>query len=323
MPYLRTTRNNTDIIHPPGFYIIGFQTLPLISVYFIFLAFVYAITVVFNCLVIYVIIFNNALHSPKFLAVVNLAVIDLILNSSIIPSMIKIFLTTDNFIPFNLCLVQMHAYYTMASLESYALAILAYDRLVAICFPMRHNSLNTLKGMACIVAVTWSVTLGIISFSTGIMTWLSFCKSVRVFSYFCDYTPTYRLSCNDYSIHFYTASTMAIFLLVVPFLFILGTYFSIIITVFSMKSVDKRIKALTTCVEHVLLVAIFYIPLLVIYTLGLFFGGIDPDHRVLGLSMASCIPPCLNPIIYTLKTKEIRERLVAFVRKWKIGTAGI
>lgn len=319
MTFLRTVLNNSVIVHPPGFYIIGFQSLPFINVYLIFLAFVYAITVLFNCLVIYVIVFNHALHSPKFMAVVNLAVIDLFLNTCIIPSMIKIFLAKDNFIPFNLCLIQMYFYYMFATLESYALAILAYDRLVAICFPLRQNSVNTPRRMSCIVGVTWTLSLGINAFSTAIMTRLSFCSSVRVFSYFCDYAPVFRLSCNDNSMQFYTSSISSILLLAVPFVFILVTYIAILITVFNMKSLDRRLKALATCVEHVILVAIFYIPLLVIFLIGFSLSGINPDHRVLSLSLASCIPPCINPIVYSLKTKEIKVRVLAIVRQTKIN----
>ncbi|XP_067465259.1 olfactory receptor 2AT4-like [Thunnus thynnus] len=320
MSFLRTVLNNSVIIHPPGFYIIGFQTFPYISVYFIFIAFVYVVTLLFNSLVIYVIAFNHCLHTPKFLAVVNLAVIDLILNTCTIPSMIKIFLIEDNFIPFNLCLLQMFVYYTCASLESYALAILAYDRLIAICFPLRQNSINTVRSMCCIVSLTWSSALGVTAFSVGIMTRLSFCNSVRVFSYFCDYAPVFRLACNDYTMQWFAASFLTVLLLVGPFAFILLSYVSILVTVFRMKSLDSRVKALATCVEHLILVAVFYIPLITIFTIGFYLRLIDPDQRVLSLSLASCIPPCINPVVYSLKTKEIKIRAVALVRKIKIGT---
>ncbi|XP_070773629.1 olfactory receptor 2AT4-like [Enoplosus armatus] len=320
MSDLRTVLNSSVIIHPPGFYIIGFETFPFISVYFIFLAFVYVVTVLFNSLVIYVIVFNHCLHTPKFLAVVNLAVIDIVLNSCTIPSMIKIFLVKDNFIPFNLCLLQMYVYYTCISLESYALAILAYDRLIAICFPLHQNSINTLWSMSCIVGLTWSFALGVTAFATGIMTRLSFCKSVRVFSYFCDYAPVFRLACNDYTMQWSAASFLTVLLLVGPFSFILLSYVSILVTVFRMKLLDSRVKALATCVEHTILVAVFYIPLITIFTIGFYLRLIDPDQRVLSLSLASCIPPCVNPIVYSLKTKEIKTRALALVRKNKIGT---
>ncbi|XP_070773746.1 olfactory receptor 2AT4-like [Enoplosus armatus] len=309
MSDLRTVLNNSVIIHPPGFYIIGFETFPFISVYFIFLAFVYVVTVLFNSLVIYVIVFNHCLHTPKFLAVVNLAVIDIVLNSCTIPSMIKIFLVKDNFIPFNLCLLQMFVYYAFGTLESYALAILAYDRLIAICFPLRQNSINTLWSMSCIVGLTWSFALGVTAFATGIMTRLSFCKSVRVFSYFCDYAPVFRLACNDYTMQWSVAFFLTVLLLIGPFSFILLSYVSILVTVFRMKSLDSRLKALATCVEHTILVAVFYIPLITIFTIGFYLGAVDPDQRVLSLSLASCIPPCVNPIVYSLKTKEIKRAL--------------
>ncbi|KAG8008003.1 hypothetical protein GBF38_003742 [Nibea albiflora] len=319
MSFLRTVFNDSVIIHPPGFYIIGFETFPYISVYIIFLAFVYVVTVLFNTLVIYVITFNHCLHTPKFLAVVNLAVIDVILNSCTIPSMIKIFLIKENFIPFNLCLLQMFVYYTFVSLESYALAILAYDRMIAICFPLRQNSINTLWSMSCIVGLTWTFALGVTAFTTGIMTRLSFCNSVRVFSYFCDYAPVFRLACNDYTLHWTAASFLSVLLLVCPFSFIVLSYVSILVTVFRMKSLDSRVKTLATCVEHIILVAVFYIPLMTIFLVGFYLGAIDPDQRVLSLSLASCIPPCVNPIVYSLKTKEIKVRVLALVRMNKIG----
>ncbi|XP_068572627.1 olfactory receptor 1M1-like [Cebidichthys violaceus] len=320
MSFLRTVLNDSLIIHPPGFYIIGFETFPFISVYFIFLSFVYVVTVLFNSLVIYVISFNHCLHTPKFLAVINLVVIDIVLNTCNIPGMIKIFLVKDNFIPFNLCLVQMFVYYAFGFLESIALAILAYDRLIAICFPLRQNSVNTLRRMSCIVGLTWSWSLGIIAFSTGIMTRLSFCNSVIVFSYFCDYAPVFRLACNNYTMQWSAASFLTIMILVGPFTFILLSYVAILVTVFRMKSLDSRVKALATCVEHIILVAVFYIPLITIFTIGFYLRLIDPDQRVLSLSLASCIPPCVNPIVYSLKTKEIKIRALALVRKNKIGT---
>uniref|UniRef100_A0A8C9Y3C9 Olfactory receptor n=1 Tax=Sander lucioperca TaxID=283035 RepID=A0A8C9Y3C9_SANLU len=317
MSSLRTVSNDSVIIHPPGFYIIGFETFPYISVYIIFLAFVYVVTLVFNILLIYIIARDHCLHTPKFLAVVNLAVIDIMLNTSTIPSMLKTFLFMDNFVPFNICLLQMYVYYATASLESYALAILAYDRFIAICFPLRQNLFNTLPIMSCIVGVTWVYSLGRVAYSTAIMTHLSFCSSVRVYSYFCDYAPVFRLACNDYTLQWSVASASSMVNLMAPFTFIILTYISILITVFRMKSVSSRMKALATCIEHIVLVAVFYIPIFSIFLIGLYVRAIDPDQRVLSLSLASCIPPCINPIVYSLKTKEIKTRALALVHRMK------
>uniref|UniRef100_A0A3B4UWY4 Olfactory receptor n=1 Tax=Seriola dumerili TaxID=41447 RepID=A0A3B4UWY4_SERDU len=309
MSFLRTVLNDSVIIHPPGFYIIGFQSFPYISVYIIFLAFVYVVTVVCNILLVYIIAVDRRLHTPKFLAVVNLAVIDIMLNTSTIPSMIKTFLFKDNFVPFNQCLLQMYFHYAFLALESYSLAVLAYDRFIAICFPLRQNLFNTLLIMSCIIGVTWMYCAGLLAYSTAIMTRLSFCNSVRVFSYFCDYAPVFRLACNDYSLQWSLASA-SLGHLIGPFTFIILSYFIIIVTVCRMKSVSSRMKALTTCIEHLILVAIFYIPIFSIFLFGLFIRAIDPDQRVLSLSLAVCIPPCINPIVYSLKTKEIKIRVL-------------
>ncbi|KAM9846418.1 olfactory receptor 2AT4-like [Aulostomus maculatus] len=320
MSLYTTGLNDSVLIHPSGFYIVGFQSFPFICIYFIFLAVIYVVTLFFNCVLIFIIAFNPSLHTPKFLAVVNLAVIDVILSSCIIPSMIKIFLFKDNFVPFNLCLLQMFVYYAFGTLESYALAILAYDRLIAICFPLRQHSINSLRSMSCIVGLSWTFSLGILSIATNSMTQLSFCNSVQVLSYFCDYAPVFRLACNDYTIQWYMACFLTFLLLVGPFTFIILSYICILVTVFKIKSLDSRIKALTTCVEHLILVAVFYFPLIIIFTVGFFLGVIDPNQRVMSLSLASCIPPCINPIIYSLKTKEIKTRVLVLVRKHKIGT---
>lgn len=322
MPHFNDS-NDSLIIHPPGFYIVGFETFPFISIYFIFLAFVYAITLFFNGLLIYVITITTCLHTPKFVAVVNLAVIDIILNSCTIPGMIRMFLLKNNFVPFSLCLLQMFIYYTFAALESYALAVLAYDRLIAICFPLQQNSINTLVSMSTIVAITWSFALGASGFATGVMTRLSFCKSVRVMSYFCDYAPVFRLACNDNKLQWMVASILTMVALILPFTFIILSYVSILVTIFKMESVGSRIKALATCTEHLTLVAIYYSPIFTIFFIGLHVQPLDPDQRVLCLSLASCIPPCINPILYSLKTKDIKIRVLALVKNNRVGKTPI
>ncbi|XP_030648137.1 olfactory receptor 2A12-like [Chanos chanos] len=320
MLHLRSSAHNNSIIHPSGFYIIGFTSLPYSSLYVIFLAVVYVITVLSNSFVISIISFDERLHRPKFLAVGNLAVVDLILSTSLIPGMIKTYLFKDNFVPFKLCLVQMYFYYTPLCLESFSLAVLAFDRFIAICFPLRQNSINTNITMVSILTVCWSFCIGMVMYSVYIMKYLSFCGSVLVNSYFCDYAPVFRLACNDNSMQWATATSLSLIILFGPLSLIIISYVSILIAVFKMKSVESRFKALATCTEHLILVAVFYIPILTIFIIGFFWHGVNSDLRVLSLSLSSCIPPCLNPIIYSLKTSEIRRQASFLLRKSIFGT---
>ncbi|KAI4889717.1 hypothetical protein NFI96_009929 [Prochilodus magdalenae] len=303
-----STRNDS-LIHPPGFYIIGLSSMPYTSVYVVFLTVIYVITMVSNCFVICIICIDHRLHVSKFIAVGNLAVVDLILSTSLIPTMIKIYLLKDNFMEFRLCLVQMYMYYTFLALEAFSIAVLAFDRFIAICFPLRQNSINTTTTMTAIVAAIWVFINGLIMISVSAMTYLSFCSSVQVNSYFCDYAPVFRLACNDNTLQWTLATVLSMVSNFVPLSFIVLSYTCILISVFQMKSVESRFKALATCTEHLILVAIFYIPILIIFMTGLFRVGINPDVRVVALSLSSCIPPCTNPIIYSLKTKELKNRV--------------
>ncbi|XP_012671940.2 odorant receptor 108-3 [Clupea harengus] len=305
---VRAALSNGTLLHPPGFHVVGFTAMPHANLYLIFLGVVYVLTVLFNCFILCIICLDHKLHSPKFLAVANLAVVDILFSSCVIPGMLKIFLFKDPFVPFNLCLVQMGVYYCCSSLESFSLAVLAYDRLIAICFPLRQHAINTNTYMLCILGSIWAFCLITITFSTSIMKRLSFCDSVQVYSYFCDYSPVYRLACNDYSLQWATAVSLSIVILFGPLSLIIMSYISILIAVFRMKNAGNRYKALATCTEHLILVAIFYLPTLTLYIIGFFLYRLDPDIRMVTLSMSACMPLCLNPVVYSLKTKEIKSK---------------
>lgn len=321
MTALDTSLGNISIIRPVGFYIVGFRTLPVGELYLIFLAAVYAATVLCNTFVVAVICFEHRLHTPKYIAVANLAVVDLALSTSLIPGMLKTFLAKDNFITFNICLTQMFFCYAFLTMESLSISVLAYDRLIAICFPLHQHSINTITRMIGIIMVMWAVDVGSNVFSISTMTRLSFCKSRDVYSYFCDYAPVFRLACNDYSLQWTCATTLSLVNLFGPLSFITLTYICILISVFRMQSIESRFKALSTCVEHLFLVGIFYVPFLTLFIMGLFLFGVNPDTRMLTLSLASCLPPLLNPVVYSLKTKGIRTRAFFVLRKIKVRSA--
>ncbi|XP_067255287.1 olfactory receptor 5P52-like [Chanodichthys erythropterus] len=304
---------NNSIIQPAGFYIIGLSLTPYNNIYVMFLTVLYVITVICNIFLITIIFYDHRLHVPKFMAVGNLALVDLVLSTSLVPGMIKTYLGLDNFVPFKLCLVQMFTYYTFVSLESFSICVLSYDRFIAICLPLRQESINTNTRMAYIVGTLWFFCVVVVIYAIESIPNLSFCGSLKVNSYFCDYTPILALACNDITYQWDIGTTLTILFIVVPLSFIFLTYMGILIAVFRMKNNQSRYKALATCTEHLTLVAIFYIPIFIIFNLTFFGFNWNPNVGLVCLSLSSLIPPCVNPIIYSLKTKQIRDRIYSLL----------
>uniref|UniRef100_A0A673FTW9 Odorant receptor, family D, subfamily 108, member 3 n=1 Tax=Sinocyclocheilus rhinocerous TaxID=307959 RepID=A0A673FTW9_9TELE len=258
---------SNSIIQPAGFYIDALSSMPYSNIYVMFLTVLYVITIICNVFLISIIFYDHCLHVPKFMAVGNLALVDLFLSTSLMPSMIKTYIVLDNFVPFKLCVVQMYTYYTFLFLEQFSLCILSYERFIMICFALRQESINTNTGMTYINILDAVTSIPI----------LSFCGSLEVHSYFCDYAPVLVLAYSDVC-HVY-----------VPI---------------------YRFKALVTCTEHLILVALFFIPIVSIFCLTFFFLSFwIPSVGLVSLSLSSLITPCVNPILYSLKTKEIRSRI--------------
>ncbi|XP_061105560.1 olfactory receptor 52B2-like [Conger conger] len=314
-----TTNTNDSIIRPAGFYVIGFTYLKFAYLHLIFLGFIYIVTVLFNSFLIYIIWMDHRLHTPKYIAVANLGVVDLMSSTSCIPSAIKTVITKDTFMSYNACMTQIFFYYGSVVLESFSLSVLAYDRLIAICFPLRHSSINTPTSMFCILAIVWSLCSSIMLFLILLLPKLSFCDSLIVSNFICEYAAVASLACNDKTLQWAAASSVGMLVLFLPLSLIVLSYGCILRVVFRMKTVESRYKALATCAEHLVVVAIFYVPTLTVYIIELFLFLLEPNVKMINLSVASCFPSCLNPIVYSLATKEIRNRILAMLQKGKVA----
>ncbi|XP_028656750.2 olfactory receptor 1-like [Erpetoichthys calabaricus] len=297
---------NNTFVRPQMFYISGLHDIPFANCFYIFMFIVYIFTVFSNVFVILLICFDPSLHNPKYIAVSHLAISDLCTSTAVIPKLIEMFFFNFSFVTYEECLAGMFFVHFFNSMQSISLVILAYDRFLAICLPLRYHSINTNDRMTLIIFSVWLFSAVTLSIMVLLITRLSFCKSTVINSYFCDHGPVFRLACNDFYPNYVMAFVTIALFLFAPLAFILFTYVAIVLTLLKIATMEERRKALKTCTSHILLVTMAYFPLAVTYVAAQF---VSSNARILNNSLSTAIPSMMNPIIYTLKTEEMMDSI--------------
>ncbi|AWO99818.1 putative olfactory receptor 1361-like [Scophthalmus maximus] len=297
---------NITFVHPAYFIISGLSGIPNVKHYYVFLFFVYIVSVLGNAAVMAVICLDHNLKTPKYIAVFNLAFVDLFGNTALVPKVLDIFLFNHHHVPFNDCLTFLFFCYTSLCMQSFNLVALSYDRLIAIIFPLHYQVRVTHRFMLYMIGSFWAFAVTAVLIAVGLITRLSFCGSVVVNSYFCDHGQIYRLSCNDHFPNYVLSCLYPVLIFWLPLAFILLTYLYIGCTLAKVATVQQGLKAFKTCIGHLSLVAVYFIPLLITFTL---MENIHANARIINLSLTSVFPPMLNPIVYVLQTQEIKESL--------------
>ncbi|KAK2828272.1 hypothetical protein Q5P01_019306 [Channa striata] len=295
---------NTTFVHPAKFYINGFSNIPNVKYFYILLCFIYIMTVVGNVFLLSVIYLGKNLHTPKYMIVFNLALTDLCGSTALIPKVLDTFLFDRREIVYEACLSYMFFVWFFAGLQSWTLVTMAYDRFIAICFPLRYHSIVTKPVIAAVLLFEWVVSLAVIGCMAGLINRLSFCASLVIQSFYCDHGPLFRLACNDTSLNYIMAYVVVIAIVFVPLLLIALTYVCIGIALSRIASAVERLKALKTCTSHLILVAIFFLPFLGT-NLAALISNIHPNARIVNSTLTHTVPSLLNPIIYSLKTEEV------------------
>ncbi|XP_040907718.1 olfactory receptor 1-like [Toxotes jaculatrix] len=297
---------NITFVRPAYFIISGFIGIPNVKYYYVFLFFVYVVSVLGNTAVMAVICLDHNLRTPKYVAVFNLAFADLFGSSALVPKVLDIFLFNHHYISYDDCFTFLFFCFSCLSMQSLNLVALSYDRLVAIIFPLHYQVKVTHRFMLSLIVSFWVFVIIAVLIAVGLLTRLSFCKSVVINSYFCDHGQIYRLACNDYTPSAVIAVLLPAVILWLPLVFIVCTYLYIGYALSKVATVQERVKAFKTCTAHLSLVAIYFLPILVTFT---YLGNIHPNARIINLSLTSIFPPMLNPIIYVLQTREIKESI--------------
>ncbi|KAI5099229.1 odorant receptor, family D, subfamily 111, member 3, partial [Silurus meridionalis] len=307
-------KQNASFVRPEYFFISGFSGIPYSQFYFVFLIVVYIVSLCGNSVVIFMILVDKNLHTPKYMGILNLALSDFGETNALIPNLVKTFFFDSQYISYEACLANMFFTFYFYTGQSLSLVVLAYDRFIAICLPLRYHVIVNNSSMFAIIAAIWVLNFVTIGTTVLLITRLSFCKTTEVQSFFCDHGPIYTIACNDNSINSFMAKLCVVVYIYIPLTVIVLSYIGILLALTKITTWEGRFKALKTCVSHLLVVGIFFLPVLSAY-LAAVVSFLHPNARIINTSLSRTIPSMLNPIIYVLNTKEFRGLIVKMVKR--------
>ncbi|XP_075404718.1 olfactory receptor 52E4-like [Tenrec ecaudatus] len=305
------TVNFTAFTNPSYFILMGIPGLEDFHVWIsIPFCSMYVVALIGNTTVLFIIKTEAVLHEPMFYFLSMLATTDLVLSTSTLPKMLGIFWFNYHEITFHACLTQMYFIHAFSGVESGLLVAMALDRYVAICNPLRHTSILTNVVVAQVGTVALLRGLVLMTPHPFLVRKWPYCQTNVVPHTYCEHMAVVKLACADISINSLYSLAVIILIVGTDVTCICFSYVQILRTVFSLPSKDARLKTLSTCGSHVCVILIFYIPALFSFLTHRFSKQIPRHTHILLANMYLLVPPMLNPIIYGVRTKQIRECVI-------------
>ncbi|NP_001375923.1 olfactory receptor 5K4 [Canis lupus baileyi] len=296
------------------FILIGFTDRPVLKslLFSVFFA-IYLVTMVGNLGLVALILMERRLHTPMYIFLGNLALMDSCCACAITPKMLENFFSKDRMISLYECMAQFYFLCLAETADCFLLAAMAYDRYVAICSPLQYHTLMSKKLCLQMTAGAYIASNLHSMIHVGLLLRLTFCRSNQIDHFFCDILPLYRLSCTDPSINELMIYIFSMPIQIFTIAIVLFSYLCILFTIFKMKSKEGRGKAFSTCASHFLSVSIFYICLLM-YIRPFEEGDKDIPVAV----FYTIVVPLLNPFIYSLRNKEVINVLKRCLKNYNI-----
>ncbi|XP_044840271.1 olfactory receptor 6N1-like [Mauremys mutica] len=307
----RDWRNQTVVTE---FIFLGFGELPDLQILLFVMFIVIYIATVSGIIIIALVVADQHLHTPMYFFLGNLSCLETCYSSTILPQMLANLLTGDKTISFSGCFTQLYFFCALAATECYLLATMSYDRYLAICKPLHYSA--RMKTRFCLQLAAGSWLNGYLATAIFVlfMSHLIFCGPNEIDHFYCDPVPLMEFSCSDTHLIVLLDFVLACVFTLPPFLLTLTSYVCILTTILRIPSTTGRQKAFSTCSSHLIVVTIYYGTLMVVYMLPK-RNTLSFLNKVLSLC-STVLTPLVNPLIYSLRNREVKEALSKAVSKY-------
>ncbi|KAG8573933.1 hypothetical protein GDO81_008945, partial [Engystomops pustulosus] len=295
------------------FFLLGFQGSQGFRIFLFFLLLVvYILTLCGNLLIIALVSTSRNLHTPMYFFISQLSISDIVLSTDIVPKMLNNLLSNGGTITYVGCITQLCFFGTSETSECCLLTVMSYDRYVAICNPLRYSSIITSAYCVKLSTICWFLSLFAIFINKLTTSFLTFCGSNIIDHFFCDLVPLLDIATSGTFIPESEIYILSPFLLIVPIIIITISYIKIIAIILRIPSSINRQKAFSTCSSHLVVVSIFYCTMLSVYLLPT--RKYPKLSKILSL-LYTVFTPFINPIIYSLRNREIMKALHETVQR--------
>ncbi|XP_040275651.1 olfactory receptor 6B1-like [Bufo bufo] len=290
------------------FIIIGFPSSHSIQILFFFIfLFMYILTTVENLLIIIIIWNSRNLHKPMYFFLGNLSFLEAWYVTVTVPKLLSIFLTENRQITFTACMTQLYFFLFLGCAECVLLTVMAFDRFVAICYPLHYITIMNWNFCFVLAFCTWFTGFVISLIKIYYISQLTFCQSNLVNHFYCDVSPLLNLACTDMKQTEVVDFILALIILLVPLLLTCLSYMCILATIIRIPNSSGRKKAFSTCASHLVVVVILYSTTLFMYARPNKAQSVNFNKLV--SVVYTVVTPFLNPIIYCLRNKEVKEAI--------------
>ncbi|KAG8548911.1 hypothetical protein GDO81_023590 [Engystomops pustulosus] len=297
------------------FFLLGFQGSHCLRFFlYCFFLVVYLVTICGNLLIIVLVSTSRNLHTPMYFFISQLSISDIFLTTTISPNMLNVLLTNGRAVTFTSCMTQLYFFCASEGFECFLLAVMSYDRYVAICYPLHYNSAMTSKRCVILAIVCWFLGLSAAFIDTLMVLGLNFCGPHTIDHYFCDLDRLIQMTCsNMYNVQL-ELSILSVPSVMIPTIIIITSYGRIVSLILKIPSSTGKQKAFSTCSSHLIVISIFYWTMFIAYGFPTKKQSL-PISKILSL-LYTVFTPLINPIIYSLRNKDIEKAIKHSINKY-------